>query len=197
MNPAFYFSKILSCGLFFMNKWYNYFMKLKGKKIVIFVEKLFEEIELWYSYYRLMEEGADVKFVGPSVQTYVGKNGYPVKVHASINDIDVKDFDAVVIPGGFAPDYLRRFSDVVDFVKDMNVQGKVVAAICHGVWVLASAEILKGKKVTSYFSIKDDIRHAGADFVDEPVVRDGNIITSRKPDDVPQFCLKIIEALSE
>lgn len=172
-------------------------MKLKGKKIAIFVEKLFEEIELWYCYYRLLEEGAEVKFVGTgSTETFVGKNGYPVRVHISVNDIAAKEFDAVVIPGGFAPDYLRRFPKVVDFVKEMDEGGKVVAAICHGVWVLASAEILQGKKATSYFSIKDDVRHAGADFIDEPVVCDGNIITSRKPDDVPQFCLKIIETLS-
>lgn len=171
-------------------------MRLKGKKIAIFAEKLYEEIELWYPYYRFIEEGAEVKIIGSgSAAEYKGENGYPVNVHASINKITAKDFDAVIIPGGFAPDYMRKSSSMVDFVKEMYGEGKVVAAICHGVWMLASAEILQGKKATSYFSIKDDIRHAGADFVDEPVVRDGNIITSRKPDDVPQFCLKIIEAL--
>lgn len=171
-------------------------MKLKGKKIAILVEKLYEEIELWYPYYRFVEEGADVKIVGSgSTAEYKGKNGYLVNVHASIDKITAKDFDAVIVPGGFAPDYLRRFPPVINFIKEMHGGGKIVAAICHGPWVFASAEILQGKKATSYFAIKDDIRHAGADFVDEPVVRDGNIITSRKPDDVPQFCLKIIEAL--
>lgn len=173
-------------------------MKLKGKKIAIFAEKLYEEIELWYPYYRFIEEGAEVKIIGSgSAAEYNGKNGYPVKAHTSIDKITTKDFDAVVVPGGFAPDYMRRFPLMVDFVKEMHNEGKIVAAICHGVWMFASAEILQGKRATSYFAIKDDIRHAGADFVDEPVVRDGNIITSRKPDDVPQFCLKIIEALSD
>lgn len=171
-------------------------MILQNKKIAIFTERLYEEKELWYSYYRFLEEGAEVKIIGSGfAKTFVGKNGYPVTVDANIGDVNANDFDAVIIPGGFAPDYMRRFPRMVDFVKEMHEQGKIMAAICHGAWILASAEILQGKKVTAYFSIKDDIRHAGAIFSDEPVVQDGNIITSRNPDDLPFFCIKIIEAL--
>lgn len=171
-------------------------MKLQNKKIVIFVEKLYEEKELWYCYYRFLEEGAIVQLVSPGAErNFIGKNGYPATADVNISDIDAKDFDAVIVPGGFAPDYLRRSEKMVNFVKEMHEQRKIVAAICHGVWMFASAEILQGKKATAYFSIKDDIRHAGAIFSDEPVVEDGNIITSRNPDDLPFFCAKIIEAL--
>src|SRR5207244_3203930 len=125
------------------------------------------------------------------------KLGYPARSDAAAADVTADDFDAVVIPGGFAPDYLRRSSFVLDLVRDMADQGKIVAAICHGPWVLCSTPALKGRRATSFFSIKDDVTNAGADWVDEPVVRDGNLITSRKPDDLPALLRTLIEASVE
>lgn len=172
-------------------------MKLKNKKIAIFAENLYEELEIWVPYYRFIEEGAEVKIIGSGTSAeYKGKYGYPVKVDLSIDEANPEHYDAVVIPGGFAPDYMRRAPKMISFIKEMHKQGKVTAAICHGVWMLVSAGILKGKTVTAFFAIKDDAVNAGANFIDEPVARDGLIITSRKPADLPAFCGKIIEALS-
>jgi len=171
-------------------------MKLRGKKIAIFAENLYEELEIWVPYYRLIEEGAEVKIIGSGTSAeYKGKYGYPVKVDLSIEEARPEDFDAVIVPGGFAPDYMRRAPKMAAFIKKAHEQGKVTAAICHGVWMLISAGILKGKTATAFFAIKDDVVNAGARFVDEPVARDGLIITSRKPADLPAFCGQIIEAL--
>ncbi len=173
-------------------------MKLQNKKIAILIEKLYQELEAWYPYYRLKEEGAEVVFVGPEREKeYNSKLGYPVKAELGIQEANVEDFDAVIIPGGYAPDYMRRIPEMVNFVKGMNKAKKVVAAICHAGWVLVSANILRGKRVTSFSAIQDDMKNAGAEYVNEEVVRDGNIITSRQPDDLPAFCKTIIEALAE
>lgn len=172
-------------------------MKLSKGKIAILVLDTYQDLEVWYPYYRFKEEGAEVCLVGAEKgKEYKGKYGYPAIAEKGINTVLAKDFDAVLIPGGFAPDYMRRIPAMVEFVRDMYDSGKIVAAICHGVWMLASADILKGKRVTSFFAIKDDIKNAGAEWVDEEVVKDGNIITSRKPEDLPFFCKKIIEALN-
>src|SRR3990167_7159349 len=144
-----------------------------------------------------MEEGADVVVAGTGEKTYKGKNGYPLEVDGNIKDYKAKDFDAVVIPGGFAPDKLRRYEEVLEFVREMNKSGKVIASICHGPWVLVSAGILKGKKVTCVSAIKDDVMNAGAKYFDKEVVVDGNIITSRMPDDLGAFCREIIKALKK
>lgn len=173
-------------------------LDLAGKRVAVLVEQQYQELEVWYPVYRLREAGADVTLVAPEAgKTYPSKLGYPAKSEVSAADVSVDDFDAVVIPGGFAPDYLRRSSFILDFVRDMADQGKVVAAICHGPWVLCSTPALKGRRATSFFAIKDDVHNAGADWVDEPVVRDGNIITSRTPDDLPMFLRTIIEAVAE
>ena len=160
-------------------------------------ENIYEDLELWYPKIRLTEEGAKVIVAGTGEKTYKGKNGYPLEVDGNIKDYKAKDFDAVIIPGGYAPDKLRRYKEVLDFVRKMYSSRKVIAAICHAPWVLASAGILKGKKLTCVRAIKDDVINAGAEYFDKEVVVDGNIITSRKPDDLPAFCREIIKALSK
>jgi protease I len=171
-------------------------MELKGKKLIILVEQMFNTFEFWYPYYRLKEAGAEVVVVGSGSATeYTGKPGTEVKVDANADDISVSEFDGVIIPGGYAPDHMRRHPKMVRIVKDLYEAGKVVAAICHAGWMLASANILKGKKMTSFFAIKDDMFHAGANWVDEEVVVDGKLITSRTPDDLPAFMRAVIEAL--
>jgi protease I len=171
-------------------------MELKGKKIAIPVESLFNTFEFWYPYYRLKEAGADVTVVGSgSADTYTGKPGTEVKVDVGVEQVSSDDFDGMVIPGGYAPDIMRRYPKMVQLVKDLFDGGKVVAAICHAGWMLASAKILQGKTVTSFFAIKDDLVHAGAEWVDQEVVVDGNLITSRTPDDLPAFMRAVIAAL--
>lgn len=172
-------------------------MKLTGKRIAILAENLYQELEVWYPLLRFREEGAEVVVVGSgSAPTHTSKLGYPVEVDRSAEEVTAAEFDAVIIPGGYAPDIMRRYPAMVRLVREAALAGKVVAAICHGGWMLASAEILQGKKVTAFFAIKDDLVHAGATFVDAEVVVDGNLITSRKPEDLPAFCRAIIAALS-
>jgi protease I len=171
--------------------------RLKGKRVAIFAEDLYEDLELWYPLLRLREAGADVVVVGPgNAKEHHGKYGYPVPVDQAIPEADVKRFDGVIIPGGYAPDRMRRHAGMVAFVREMALQGKVVAAICHGAWMLASAEVVTGKTITCFFAIKDDLVHAGATYRDAEVVVDGNLITSRKPADLPAFMAAIISALS-
>ncbi len=167
------------------------------KKIMILAEKDYEDLELWYPKLRLIEEGFQVVVTGTGEKSYKGKNGYPVDVDGDIKDYKAKDFDAVVIPGGWAPDRLRRYKEVLDFVRELNASNKVVAAICHAGWVLASAGIVKGKNLTCFVAIKDDMINAGAKYSDKEVVVDGNLITSRKPADLPAFCKEIIKALNK
>ncbi len=172
-------------------------MELKGKKVAVFVETLYQELEAWYPILRLREAGAEVFTVGPQAgATYESKLGYPIKADRAVDQVKVSDFDALVIPGGFAPDYMRRSPGFVRLVADADKEGKPVAAICHAVWMFCSARILKGRRVTCFFSIKEDVMNAGAEYVDEEVVVDRNLITSRKPDDLPAFCRAIISALS-
>lgn len=171
-------------------------MKLRGKRIGILVEDLYNDREVWYPYYRMKEEGAEVLCIGPRRDIFRGKNEIPIQADHDIKDVGADELDAVIIPGGFAPDLMRRTPAMAAFVRDMHDKGKIIAAICHAGWILVSAGILKGRRVTSFFAIKDDVRNAGAEWVDEEVVRDGNIITSRKPEDLPAFCRTIIEALT-
>jgi protease I len=171
-------------------------MNTPAKKIAILVEDLYQVLEVWYPLLRLKEDGVAVELIGTgSKETYGSKEGYPAQVDASIEDVDVKDFDGVIIPGGFAPDILRRYKKIVEFTKQMHDDGKVVAAICHGGWLLVSADIVRGRKATCFFAIKDDLIAAGADYVDEEVVVDDNNITSRKPEDLPAFTIEIIKQL--
>lgn len=173
-------------------------MKLAGKRIAMLAENMYQEMELWVPYYRLKEEGAEVKVVGAGgAKSYVSKHGYPVNVDVQADQVKAVEFDAVIVPGGYAPDLMRRHPAMVALVRESAQQGKVVAAICHAGWMLVSAGILKGRKATSFFSIKDDLVGAGAQWVDQEVVVDGNLITSRKPDDLPAFCREIIKALAK
>lgn len=168
-------------------------MELKGKRIAILVDQLYQEMEVWYPLYRLREAGAEVVMVAAKAQeTYKSKLGYPCSSDISYDVARAEDFDGVVAPGGFAPDYIRRHPAGIDFVKQVAAQGKLVAAICHGPWVLCSADVLRGKRATSFIAIKDDVVNAGAIWEDSEVVVDGNLVTSRKPDDLPAFCLACI-----
>ncbi|AFN74329.1 intracellular protease, PfpI family [Melioribacter roseus P3M-2] len=171
---------------------------LDGKKILMFVDDVYEDLELWYPKLRMIEEGALVTVAGPeSGKIYRGKNGYPCKADVSYNDVEEKDFDGLIIPGGFAPDKLRRVEKVLDLTRRFHENGKLVAHICHAGWIPISAKIMKGFKCTSTPGIKDDIENAGAVWIDEPVVVDRHMISSRRPDDLPAFCKAIIEFLSK
>lgn len=173
-------------------------MQLKGKRVAILAENMYQEMELWVPYYRLKEEGAEVQVVGAAgAKSYTSKHGYPVNVDVQAEQVNAVEYDAVVIPGGFAPDLMRRSPAMVKLVREAFEQGKVVAAICHAGWMPVSAGILRGKRATSFFSIKDDLVNAGATWVDQEVVVDGNLITSRKPDDLPAFCREIVKALGK
>jgi len=171
-------------------------VKLAGKKAAILVEDMYSEFELWIPYYRLKEEGVEVICVGSgTATTYHGKYGIPVHAEKSAREVRAADLDALVIPGGYAPDKMRIHPAMVALVRDVFVGGKVVASICHGGWMLASARVLAGKRATSCIAISDDMVNAGAQWEDSEVVRDGNLITSRKPDDLPAFCRALIQAM--
>ena len=171
-------------------------MGLEGKRVAVLAEDNYQDLELWYPLLRMREAGAEVKVIGTgSAETYTSKHGYPVTVDTAADEVKAADLDAVIIPGGYAPDRLRRYPAVLKLVREVFEQGKVVAAICHAGWVPISAGILKGKKATCFFAIKDDLINAGATYLDQEVVQDGNLITSRTPDDLPAFCRTIIAAL--
>lgn len=164
-------------------------------KVAILVADLFEDSELFYPYYRLQEEGYEIDLVGEKKDiTYKGKNGTTAVSTIASLDISANDYDAVVIPGGYSPDHMRRCAETVQFVREMDQQNKPIAAICHGPWMMASSCELKGRTVTGFFSIKDDLVNAGANYVDQDVVMDGNLITSRTPKDLPVFVKAIINA---
>jgi protease I len=168
------------------------------KKIAVLIESNYQVLEVWYPYLRLREAGFVTVFVGTGKKKeYLSKEGYPAIEELSIKGARASDFDGVVIPGGYAPDVLRRYPEVNEFVRKMNEEGKLVAAICHAGSVLVSADILKGKEATCFFAIKDDVVNAGARFIDKKVVVDGNLITSRNPYDLPSFCREIIKFLKE
>jgi protease I len=173
-------------------------MSCKGKRVAILAENLYQEMELWVPYYRLKEEGADVKVVGAGgAKSYASKHGYPVSVDVQADAVSAVEFDAVVVPGGYAPDMMRRHDAMVRLVREAAQHGKLVAAICHAGWMLASAGVVKGRTVTSFFSIKDDMVNAGGRWVDQEVVVDGNLITSRRPDDLPAFCRENVKGLAK
>ena len=163
-------------------------MRLKNHKVIALVDHEFDDLELWYPVLRLREEGAQVDLVGPKADTtYVGKDGVPVE----------SDYDAVIIPGGWAPDKIRRFDEVMTIVQHMDDNEKTIGQICHAGWVTISADILKGRTVTSTPGIKDDMTNAGATWVNEAVVTDGHLVSSRRPPDLPEYLPKLIKVMEE
>lgn len=170
-------------------------MELTGKNVLIFAGPDFEDRELFYPLYRFREAGATVVIAGIGDKNYKGKYGVPIEVNGQCEEYVTKTFDAVIVPGGWAPDKIRMNHAALDIVRKTAREGGVVAAICHGGWVLASANVVAGKTVTSYKAIKDDMIHAGANWLDKEVVADGNIVTSRMPDDIPAFCKEIIRVM--
>ncbi len=190
---------------------------LKGKRVAIIASYEFEDVELLYPFLRLSEEGAEVIIIPvkaglhprPAIpaKPVTGRFGTPIPLEVfkegeryvikQLGEVSPDEIDALIIPGGFSPDHLRIREDVIKFVKELHARGKIIAAICHGPQVLISAGLVKGRKVTAYRAVKDDLINAGAEFRDVPAIRDGNIITGRVPDDLPEFCRLIIDALKE
>ncbi len=169
--------------------------ELKGKRAAIIAADEFEDLELFYPMYRLQEEGIETVVVGLTKEKIIGKKGYPVAPQATIDQVSARDFDILVVPGGKSPERLRLNSKLLEFVRDFDRQGKVIAAICHAGQVLVSAGIVKGRTITCVAGIRDDVINAGAHYVDRPSVRDGNLVTSRVPQDLPEFGRLTIEAL--
>ena len=172
-------------------------MSLDGKIVLFFAGPLYEDLELWYPKIRLEEEGARTVVAGTGEKTYQGKKGYPINVDTSVDEIRAQDFDGLVIPGGYAPDIMRRSQKLLQLTRDIFQAGKPVAFICHAGWVPISAGIVKGKRGTSVGAIKDDLVNAGLRWEDSAVVVDGNLISSRTPADLPQFCKALIAALEK
>lgn len=169
-------------------------MTMQGR-IAILADDLYEDTELWYPYYRLREAGWETVILAREPGTYRSKAGYPAWADQAVADVGADGFDGLVIPGGYSPDKLRRHDDVIDFVFAMNDGGKPIGAICHAGWVLVSAGIVRGRRLTSSPAIRDDMVNAGADWIDEEVVVDGNLITSRGPADLPAFGAALVHAL--
>ena len=173
-------------------------MTLTDKTVAIMLDREYQELEVWYPYYRLVEAGVKVVRVAPEAsQSYPSKLGYPCPSDASAADVGGGDFDAVIVPGGWCPDFMRRDESMIRFIQQAAGAGVVLAAICHGGWMLCCTDALRGRRATSFFAIRHDMVNAGAEWVDEECVVDGNVITARKPDDLPAFCRAIIDALSQ
>lgn len=155
----------------------------------------YQDLEVWYPLLRLKEAGLEVVTAGIGASDYTGKFGYPIQVDVQTKDVAGQSFDVVVVPGGWAPDKIRMDVAALQIIRAHMEAGAVVAAICHAGWVLASADVVRGRRVTAYQAIRDDLINAGASFVDEEVVVDGNLVTSRKPEDLPAFCQAILATL--
>ncbi|MGC9514501.1 type 1 glutamine amidotransferase domain-containing protein [Methanocrinis sp.] len=174
-------------------------MELKGKKAALLVAKDYEDLEFWYPYYRMREAGAEVVIVGTAdgEETVASKHGYPAEIDLRADEAleEAEGFDGLIVPGGWAPDRLRRCEKTLELVKTIFDDGEVMAAICHGPQVLISADVVRGRRMTSAPAIRDDMRNAGAVWTDEEVVVDGNVISSRSPPDLPAFCREIVRAM--
>lgn len=174
------------------------YLRLENQKIIALVDTDFEDLELWYPVHRLREEGAQVDLVGEEAhKTYIGKYGVPAESDYAFSEVNPADYDAILVPGGWAPDKLRRFPEVIDMVQYMDKHEKPIGQICHAGWVLISANILQGRTVTSTPGIKDDMTNAGATWVDTPAISDGHIVSSRRPPDLPDYMREFIKVLEE
>ncbi|MCD6365490.1 MAG: type 1 glutamine amidotransferase [Planctomycetes bacterium] len=172
-------------------------MKLSGKRVAIMLAQQYQELEVWYPYYRLREEGGEVVRVAPKAgEVYPSKLGYPCPSDVAAEDVSGAEYDAIIVPGGWCPDFMRRDESMVRFIRQGAEADVILAAICHGGWMLCCTDVLRGKKATSFMAIRHDMANAGAEWVDEQCVVDGNVITSRTPEDLPAFCGAIISALS-
>ena len=170
---------------------------LSNQRILVIVGDIYEDLELWYPKLRMLEAGAEVVVAGPEANTvYAGKNGYPCKSDAALHAIDPPAFDGLLVPGGFMPDKLRREQVVLDIVRHFHDEQKLIAAICHGGWIPISAGVYRGIRVTGSLGIKDDLINAGAIWEDAAVVIDNHHVSSRKPDDLPEFCKGMLEVLT-
>jgi protease I len=172
-------------------------MKLTDKHIAYLAEEGFEDLEFWVPLMRLREEGAKVTVIGSKMQTFTGKHCLQAEPDVTADKVEASDFDGIVVPGGWAPDKLRRYPAILKLVREIYEQGKMVAAICHGGSVLISAGIVKGHKVTGSKGIKDDLVNAGGEWTDLPAFRDGNQVWGRVVEDIPDFCRELVEALSD
>jgi protease I len=173
-------------------------MDLNGKRIAVLVDNLYQEMEVWVPVYRFREAGAEVVTVGAVAgHTYTSKLGYPCKADKSYDQVNAADFDGLIIPGGYAPDHIRRHQKALQFVRDFDAAGKMIGSICHGPWVLCSTGTLKGRRATCFYAIKDDVVNAGAQYEDSEVVVDTNLVTSRTPEDLPAFCKACIQVVIE
>jgi protease I len=172
-------------------------MRLSGKKIVVLVAEGFEDLEYWVPVMRLQEEGAEVISVGPSTDPVHGKNALQATADATADDVDASELDGIVVPGGWAPDKLRRYPEITDLVRTVHERGKTVGIICHGGLVAISAGIVEGVRATGSLGIKDDLENAGATWVDKPAFREGNLVWGRVVPDIPAFCRELVAALAE
>ncbi|MFD6443003.1 type 1 glutamine amidotransferase domain-containing protein [Peribacillus sp. NPDC060186] len=173
-------------------------MRLVGKKIISLVHHDFEDLELWYPILRLKEEGAIVHLAGEKAnETYIGKYGVPAVSDFAYSSIKAEEYDAILVPGGWAPDKIRRFPEVITLIQSMEVSKKPIGQICHAGWVLISAKILQGKNVTSTPGIKDDMENAGATWIDKAVVVDGHLVSSRRPPDLPDYLRELIRVIEK
>jgi protease I len=172
-------------------------MKLEGKKVVVLVAEGFEDLEYWVTVMRLREEGAEVVSAGPSLEPVSGKNFLEARADVTANEVDAQELDGIVVPGGWAPDRLRRYPEITNLVKSVHERGKTVGIICHGGLVAISAGIVEGARATGSLGIKDDLENAGATWVDKPAFRDGNLVWGRVVPDIPAFCRELVAALSE
>ena len=171
--------------------------RLEGRKVVVLLAEGFEDLEFWVTVMRLREEGADVSIAGPSTDAVRGKHGLEATADMLVADVSVDALDAIVVPGGWAPDTLRRYEAVTSLVRTMHERGRIVGLICHAGLVGISAEIVKGSRATGSLGIKDDLVNAGAVWVDEPAFRDGNIVWGRVVEDIPDFCRELVAAIDE
>ncbi len=167
----------------------------KDKTVLAFLDDVYEDLELWYPKLRLEEAGYAVRCAAPEIKIYTGKHGYPAQSDLLLKDAHSEDFCGLLVPGGFMPDKLRRDAKVLSLAREFFEEGKLVAFICHGGWIPVSAKILKGKRATGSRGIKDDLENAGAIWVDEPVVVDGNLVSSRTPRDLAPFAVAMAKFL--